>query len=109
MSNTGYGPLHMLLKMMGQPYPTDILSLGNDGKLMDPTDSAMSLIGQTGLAAGKIYFKTEHTTISAVSGFFVERRFFLTCAHEPTDRAKQAGYVEAKISSCRLSEFGKEV
>ena len=79
----------------------------NNGHRAQANDPIMQVIGNTGLAAGKIYLDSKHARVESMSGFFLESRFFITSAHfEPTDAAILEQQVSATISSCRLSEFG---
>ena len=54
-----------------------VLSLMNidNGRIPEANDPIMKVIGDTGLASGKIYLDRRHARVECMSGFFLESRF----------------------------------
>jgi hypothetical protein len=63
------------------------------------------MVGHFGLAAGKLYLRG--CKIASLSGFFLEKRFFVSAAHfEPGSEVVGHGFLHGKISTLRLSHIG---
>jgi hypothetical protein len=73
---------------------------GADGAMIDHD---LDIVGQLGLAAGKIYLRGRK--IVSMSGFFLEKRLFVSAA--PFEEALGKQFLHGKISTLRLSDIGR--